>query len=106
MREMLSIGQQAVAQIPWGHNFIILNKRKRHDKDMFYVQKTIHNNWFRTESDIPIFYLKSDFSIWKKLSAKLKFQFFRISEYRLYLTSITVFKKKWQEWIEQQEGVE
>ena len=42
-----SIGQQAVAQIPWGHNLVILSKIRDHEEALFYVQKTIENNWSR-----------------------------------------------------------
>jgi predicted nuclease of restriction endonuclease-like (RecB) superfamily len=52
-----AIGQQAVGeleptkqlatQIPWGHNLLILSKIKNHPEALFYVQKTIENNWSR-----------------------------------------------------------
>lgn len=51
------IGQQAVAQmenakqlaaqIPWGHNLLIVSKSKNHKEALFYLQKTIENNWSR-----------------------------------------------------------
>jgi len=44
------IGQQLVAQItqiPWGHNLVIISKIKTTDQALFYVQKTIQNNWSR-----------------------------------------------------------
>ena len=41
------IGQQAVAQIPWGHNLVILSKVKNREEATFYVQKTMQNNWSR-----------------------------------------------------------
>lgn len=43
-------GQQVVApffQIPWWHNVVIINKIKNIDEAVFYVQKTIENNWSR-----------------------------------------------------------
>lgn len=43
----LAIGQQLVAQIPWGHNIVIVSKIKKLDEARFYVQKTILNNWSR-----------------------------------------------------------
>lgn len=46
-----AIGQQAVAQltqIPWGHNIVIVSKCKNPDEALFYVQKTIQNNWSRS----------------------------------------------------------
>jgi len=42
-----AIGQQLVAQIPWGHNLLIVSRSKNHDEALFYVQKTIENNWSR-----------------------------------------------------------
>ncbi len=45
-----SIGQQAVgqiAQIPWGHNLVIISKCKKFDEVVFYVQSTQENNWSR-----------------------------------------------------------
>lgn len=41
------IGQQLVAQIPWGHNLVIISKVKNIDEAVFYVQKTLQNNWSR-----------------------------------------------------------
>jgi predicted nuclease of restriction endonuclease-like (RecB) superfamily len=43
-----AIGQQLVAQIPWGHNLVIITKIQNTDEAMFYVQKTIQNNWSRS----------------------------------------------------------
>lgn len=42
-----TIAQQVVAQLPWGHNIVIVNKIKCLDEASFYVQKTIQNNWSR-----------------------------------------------------------
>lgn len=33
--------------IPWWHHVVILSKIKSHDQALFYVQKTIQNNWSR-----------------------------------------------------------
>jgi predicted nuclease of restriction endonuclease-like (RecB) superfamily len=41
------IGQQLVAQIPWGHNLVIISKTKSNEEALFYVHKTIENNWSR-----------------------------------------------------------
>lgn len=38
---------QAVGQIPWGHNRLILNKVKSIEKAIFYVQNAIENGWSR-----------------------------------------------------------
>ncbi len=39
--------QQAVAQIPWGHNIRILDKVKSPDEREFYITQTINNGWSR-----------------------------------------------------------
>jgi predicted nuclease of restriction endonuclease-like (RecB) superfamily len=43
-----TIAKQLVAQIPWGHNLTIIGKVKDVDEALFYVQKTIQNNWSRS----------------------------------------------------------
>jgi len=46
----LSIGQQLVGQltqVPWGHNIVIISKCKNPNEALFYIQKTIQNNWSR-----------------------------------------------------------
>lgn len=42
------IAKQLVAQIPWGHNLVIISKTKDQQEALFYVQKTIQNNWSRS----------------------------------------------------------
>ncbi len=45
------IAKQAVSQlvqIPWGHNIAIISKCKNLDEALFYIQKTIQNNWSRS----------------------------------------------------------
>jgi predicted nuclease of restriction endonuclease-like (RecB) superfamily len=39
--------RQLVAQIPWGHNLLIINKIENQAEALFYVRKTIENNWSR-----------------------------------------------------------
>ena len=39
--------QQLVAQIPWGHNLVIISKIKNAEEALFYIQKTLQNNWSR-----------------------------------------------------------
>lgn len=39
--------QQAVAQIPWGHNIRILDKVKDPSHRRFYVEQTALNGWSR-----------------------------------------------------------
>lgn len=36
-----------IFQIPWWHNIVIITKVKNVDEAIFYVQKTIQNNWSR-----------------------------------------------------------
>jgi hypothetical protein len=51
LRSEKSFGQQVVGQlvqIPWGHNIAIISKCKRLDEAIFYIQKTIQNNWSRS----------------------------------------------------------
>jgi predicted nuclease of restriction endonuclease-like (RecB) superfamily/ribosomal protein S25 len=44
----LPFGQQLVAQIPWGHNLLIISRLKKIDEALFYVRKTIEHNWSRS----------------------------------------------------------
>lgn len=37
-----------IFQIPWWHNVIIISKIKNKNEALFYVQKTLENNWSRT----------------------------------------------------------
>lgn len=39
--------QQLVSKIPWSHNQVIINKIKDGNEALFYVRKTIENNWSR-----------------------------------------------------------
>jgi predicted nuclease of restriction endonuclease-like (RecB) superfamily len=41
------IRQQAVAQIPWGHNILIFTKSSSLEEAQFYVNQTIQNGWSR-----------------------------------------------------------
>ncbi|MFH2091309.1 MAG: PDDEXK nuclease domain-containing protein [Pseudomonadota bacterium] len=45
--DQLENAKQLVSQIPWGHNLLIVSKSKNHEKALFYVQKTIENDWSR-----------------------------------------------------------
>ncbi len=42
-----SNAQQLVSQIPWGHNLVIISKIKNPGEALYYVQKTMENNWSR-----------------------------------------------------------
>jgi len=39
--------QQAVGQIPWGHNVLIITKAKDLEEANFYISQTIENGWSR-----------------------------------------------------------
>ncbi len=46
--EMDSGGKQGIFQIPWGHHVVIIDRCKNHrDKALFFVRKTLENNWSR-----------------------------------------------------------
>jgi predicted nuclease of restriction endonuclease-like (RecB) superfamily len=38
----------AAAQIPWGHNMVIMDKVEHSDKQLWYVQKCLENGWGRS----------------------------------------------------------
>ncbi len=40
--------QQLVGQIPWGHNVLIITKTDNIEEAIFYINKTVENNWSRT----------------------------------------------------------
>lgn len=42
-----AIGQQVVAQIPWGHNILLLQKLTSLEDRLWYANKTIENGWSR-----------------------------------------------------------
>lgn len=41
------IVQQAVGQLPWGHNLVLLTKLKTEEERCWYAQKAITHNWSR-----------------------------------------------------------
>ena len=43
----LEFVQQAVAQLPWGHNLVLLDKLSTQEARIWYAEKTIENNWSR-----------------------------------------------------------
>jgi predicted nuclease of restriction endonuclease-like (RecB) superfamily len=45
---------QLVAQIPWGHNALIVEKIKEPEKALWYVRKTLENNWSRNVLGLQI----------------------------------------------------
>ncbi|WAK00408.1 PDDEXK nuclease domain-containing protein [Methylobacter sp. YRD-M1] len=42
-----AIVQQAVGQIPWGHNLVLLTKLKTPEQRLWYARKTITHGWSR-----------------------------------------------------------
>ena len=40
--------QQLVGQIPWGQNILIISKARNLEEALFYVDRTIENNWSRS----------------------------------------------------------
>lgn len=52
--ELLKLAQQLISQIPWGHNIFIFTKSKSVNEAIFYIQKTIENNWSRDVLDTQI----------------------------------------------------
>jgi len=46
--------QQLVAQIPWGHNILIITKIKDINEALFYINETILNGWSRSVLRIQI----------------------------------------------------
>lgn len=45
---------QAVAQIPWGHNRLIISKIKNTEEALFYYNATLENGWNRDQLEIQI----------------------------------------------------
>lgn len=41
------IVQQAVGQLPWGHNVLLLNRVKNAEARLFYVRKALAESWSR-----------------------------------------------------------
>ena len=39
--------QQVVAQLPWGHNLVLLDKKKDENERKWYINKSIENSWSR-----------------------------------------------------------
>lgn len=47
----------AAAQLPWGHNIVILDKLQNNDQRLWYIQQTIENGWSRSSL---IMWIESD----------------------------------------------
>lgn len=52
--EQFEFVPQPVAQIPWGHNRLIISKLKEIEKAILYAQYTIENGWSRDNLEIQI----------------------------------------------------
>lgn len=48
------IVQQAVGQLPWGHNVLLLNRVKTQEIRLFYVQKALVESWSRATLEVHI----------------------------------------------------
>ncbi len=46
--------QQLVAQIPWGHNILIISKSQNINEAIFYLKEALENNWSRDILDLQI----------------------------------------------------
>ncbi|HEX7120174.1 MAG TPA: PDDEXK nuclease domain-containing protein [Longimicrobiales bacterium] len=42
------IGQQAVGQIPWGHNIVLLTKLNKYEERLWYAAQTVEHRWSRS----------------------------------------------------------
>lgn len=49
-----AIVQQAVGQLPWGHNLLLLSKLKAPEQRLAYAQRAIEHGWSRTMLEIHI----------------------------------------------------
>lgn len=47
-------GQQAVAQIPWGHNTVLMNKKLSKEEYVWYAEQTVKNGWSRNVLSMQI----------------------------------------------------
>ena len=53
-RDLSEFVPQAVAQIPWGHNAVLLEKLKSSSERLWYAQKTLELGWSRTVLTLQI----------------------------------------------------
>lgn len=52
--QSLTIVQPLVAQLPWSHHIVILDKTKTPEERLFYIGKTIENNWSKSVLTLQI----------------------------------------------------
>jgi predicted nuclease of restriction endonuclease-like (RecB) superfamily len=48
------IVHQAGGQIPWRHNYVILDKVKNREQRIWYIQQTVENGWSRAVLEMQI----------------------------------------------------
>ena len=53
-KDILEKVQQLVAQIPWGHNILIISKSQNIKEAIFYLNETLENSWSRDVLDMQI----------------------------------------------------
>jgi predicted nuclease of restriction endonuclease-like (RecB) superfamily len=53
-RELDEFVPQPVAQIPWGHNAVLLEKLKDSNQRLWYAQQTLQNGWSRSILELQI----------------------------------------------------
>lgn len=53
-RQQYKFVPQPVAQIPWGHNRLIISKLKNIDEAISYAQATVQNGWTRDILEVQI----------------------------------------------------
>lgn len=49
-----AIVQQAVGQLPWGHNLVLLTKLKRPEHRLAYAQRALENGWSRATLEMHV----------------------------------------------------
>ena len=52
--DKFEITQQLAAQIPWGHNCVIMDKLGSFDDRIWYIERTIENGWSRNVLNLQI----------------------------------------------------
>ena len=50
-----------IFQIPWGQNLLIISKAKSTEEALFYVQKTIENNWSIADNCLRDVYVRGKY---------------------------------------------
>ncbi|MBO4589311.1 MAG: DUF1016 family protein [Bacteroidales bacterium] len=53
-KQVVSQFENEFFSIPWGHHILIMQRCKEMDKAMFYIHKTLENNWSRSVLDWQI----------------------------------------------------